>query len=110
MSNVRQIELITNFETGTTKVFSADKTKGSLAIKALSIGKKFEDNEESLDLALVNDLGNLIVEAYNNQFDLDTLFDGVDAPELFSTLMTQLQMIVSKEAISENSKNFLKKK
>lgn len=92
------------------KTFTAGFTKGSLALRALALGKKFEENEDSINAEAIYEVADLVVDVYNKEFDRDQLIDGIDSSELFETLMMQLEMVVSKPQVSAETSDFLKEK
>lgn len=109
---MRKITLITDIEKGTKKEFTSSFTKGSLAMRALKIGKAFEDMPEGTtpDLQLIDELADVVAVSYNGQFTKDEMLDGIDAPELFEVLMEQLQSIFEKKEVTDTTKDFLDKK
>lgn len=107
---MKKIDLVVNAEKMETKEYRTNFVKGSLVMKALQIGKKFEDAGEQLEIEVIYELADLIVAVYNNQFTTEELLDGINSTELFETLMNELQSIIYKEVENQETKDFLDKK
>ncbi|MCU7557254.1 phage tail assembly chaperone G [Macrococcus capreoli] len=109
---MRKITLVTDAEKGTEKEFTSIFTKGSLAMRALKIGKAFEELPEGTtpDIALIDELADVVASSYNDQFTKDEMIDGIDAPVLFETLMDQLQSIFGQKEVTNTTKDFLSEK
>lgn len=104
----KSIELIIDFETGETKTFHQPKhIKGSVALEGLELGKslqkKGEDNIERTDIERIADF--VAEHLYSNKFTREDLIDGIDARQLFTTLMGQLSSVFGDE-----TENFTKEK
>ncbi|MCY9198929.1 hypothetical protein MOE86_20075 [Bacillus atrophaeus] len=84
---------------GEDKTFSTPFIKGRMLREAIKLSKNtnFDDlSEESLD-----SLVNYVVRVYDNQFDLDTFYDGIASDELISTISDTIQGVVGTAVVEK---------
>jgi len=91
----KSIELVIDFETGEKKTFyQPTHVKGSASLEALELGKEMQAKGDDIERADFERIADFIAEKlYNGKFSRDELIDGIDASELFTTLMEQLQSV-----------------
>lgn len=106
----KTITLFTDLEAGKTKEYKAKKLSSLYIMKAMRIGAKLEKAEENFDLNNIEELLDLIVEVYGEQFTKDELLAGIASEDFMKTLEEQMIMIASPEVDSNETKDFLDKK
>ncbi|TDM04068.1 phage tail assembly chaperone G [Macrococcus carouselicus] len=106
----KTIKLYTDLENGKTKEYKAKKLSSLYIMQAMRLGAKLEKAGEDFDISMIEDLLDLIVDVYNEQFTKDELLAGIASEDFMTVLEQQLVMIASPEVDSAETKDFLAKK
>ncbi|UBH12421.1 phage tail assembly chaperone G [Macrococcus armenti] len=113
----KQIELTVDYEKGTKKTYKMKALTGLHTMRAMRLGAKLEkidankDKEAALsEIDLIEELLDLITDAYNDQFTKDEMLEGIPQEKFYESLQEQLAMVASPEIQSKETKDFLEKK
>lgn len=104
----KQIELVTNFETGEKETFFLPAhIKGSVALDGLELGKEMQKKGDDVGRKDFEKIADFVAKRlYNGQFTRDQLIDGLNATDVFTELMNQLSAVLG----SQDSENFTPEK
>lgn len=78
------------------KTYTMPKVKSRMVRKTLEFNEKLNFN--NLKTIELDELVDFIVELYGNQFNIDDVYDGLEANELIPTLVENIQAITQKTA------------
>lgn len=117
----KQIELTVDYEKGTKKVFKMKALTGLHTMRAMRLGAKLEKLNDSKEdskekeavlseIDLIEELLDLITDAYKEQFTKDEMLEGISQSDFYDVLQEQLAMIAAPDIQSKDTKDFLEKK
>lgn len=94
------VELVIDFDTEEKKkFFQKPFIKGSKALEGLKIGQEVEKKGDNFTDEDILKIASFVAkELYNDAFTAEQLIDGIHAPKMFETVMSQLGSVMGTDS------------